>query len=146
MYEKVFVDANIIIDLIDDDRKYHLQTIKVFEYFIDKNIELYTSCVFVTTIYYIINKCAKTKINSLTEIEKINEIFTVIPFDNQDIEKTVDIMRQNSSFKDFEDTLQYHLAKKIGCEVIITNDKGFVSEEIKVFDIEKFYNFLSSSS
>jgi len=146
MYEKVFVDANIIIDLIDDDRKYHLQTIKVFEYFIDKNIELYTSCVFVTTIYYIINKYAKTKINSLIEIEKINEIFTVIPFDNQDIEKTVDIMRQNSSFKDFEDALQYHLAKKIGCEVIITNDKGFVSDGVKVFDIEKFYNFLSSSS
>ena len=36
-------------------------------------------------------------------------------------------MEKDQNFKDLEDTLQYVLAKKEGCELILSNDKNFYS-------------------
>jgi predicted nucleic acid-binding protein len=33
-------------------------------------------------------------------------------------------MKKDKKFKDFEDTMQYVLAKKVNADFIITNDKG----------------------
>ncbi|WP_283399551.1 hypothetical protein [Desulfurobacterium pacificum] len=41
-------------------------------------------------------------------------------------------MKNNSSFKNLEDTIQYVLAKKEKCDSILTNDKKFFSPDIKV--------------
>jgi predicted nucleic acid-binding protein len=40
-------------------------------------------------------------------------------FKNIELEKTIKLMQEDSDYKDFEDTLQYIIAKDIGCEVII---------------------------
>ena len=37
-----------------------------------------------------------------------------------------------------EDTIQYIMAKKEGCDLIISNDKNFVSKDIKLLISEKF--------
>ncbi len=47
-------------------------------------------------------------------------------------------MNENSSFCDLEDTLQYVLAKKAGCEVIISNDKDFFSPDLELFNSKEF--------
>ena len=38
----------------------------------------------------------------------------------------------STSFKDYEDALQYVCAKKVGADFIVTNDKGFISPDIQV--------------
>jgi predicted nucleic acid-binding protein len=47
-------------------------------------------------------------------------------------------MTQESKFADLEDTLQYALAQKAGCEAIISNDKNFFSPKIELFTSEQF--------
>lgn len=47
-------------------------------------------------------------------------------------------MLEDSVYIDLEDTIQYVMAKKHNCEIIISNDKNFVSKEIKILTSEEF--------
>ena len=61
-------------------------------------------------------------------------------FKNIELEKTIKLMQEDSDYKDFEDTLQYIIAKDIGCEVIISNDKDFISKELPLYNPKEFVN------
>jgi len=84
----------------------------------------------ITTIYYILSKVDKEK--ALNYIEDSTSVFTLIPFSNKEVIEAVNLMKNNSNFKDLEDTIQYVLAKKEKCDLILTNDKKFFSPDIKV--------------
>jgi len=47
-------------------------------------------------------------------------------------------MQSNTKHKDLEDTIQYVMAKKAGCDLILSNDRGFVSPDIALMSTEKF--------
>ena len=136
MYKKVFIDANIFIDSNDETRLSYNESYKIIPYLISHNIEIYTSCDLITTIYYILSK--KSKTNALNGIEQINKICKVIEFSNKEVSQTCELMKQNKNYKDLEDTLQYVLAKKLSCELIISNDKNFYSDEIRLISSEIF--------
>ncbi|WP_245960287.1 PIN domain-containing protein [Hydrogenothermus marinus] len=60
--KNVFVDANIIIDVFDKKRKNNQSSTKVISYLLSiKEINLYTSCDLLTTVYYILKKEDKKK-------------------------------------------------------------------------------------
>ncbi len=136
MYKKVFIDANILVDISDSTRANHEQSCRVVEYLLQSNISIFTSCDLVTTIYYILSK--KDKQEALSYIEKMNDFCTIIEFSNAEVAQTCKLMRKNPKFKDLEDTIQYILAKKQNCDLIISNDKNFASEDIKLLTPSKF--------
>lgn len=133
--KKVFVDANVIIDMFDKNRENCIVANIIMNYCVDKDLELYTSCDLVTTVYYILSKKGKKK--ALEDIKAASDIFELIPFANEDLNKAIYLMEKDQRFKDLEDTLQYVLAKKEGCDLILTNDKGFYSPDIKVVSISQ---------
>ena len=47
-------------------------------------------------------------------------------------------MKQNKNYKDFEDTLQYILAKNSSCDSIVSNDKNFFSQEMPLYTSKEF--------
>jgi predicted nucleic acid-binding protein len=47
-------------------------------------------------------------------------------------------MRENGAFDDLEDTLQYVMARKVGADLILSNDTGFVSDDIPVMRSDAF--------
>ena len=134
--KKVFVDANVIIDMFDKNRENCVVANMIMNYCVDKNIELYTSCDLVTTVYYILSKKGKKK--ALEDIKAASDIFELIPFANEDLNRAIYLMEKNQRFKDLEDTLQYVLAKKEGCDLILTNDKKFYSPDIQVATTSQF--------
>ena len=136
MYKKVFLDANVLIDSQSDNRSRHKESIRVLKYLFSNRISVYTSCDLITTIYYILAK--KDKQMALLSIEKINKFCNIIEFSNSDIEATCRLMREDKDFIDLEDTMQYILAMKEGCDLIISNDKNFKSKEIKLLNTEEF--------
>ena len=136
MYKKVFIDANIFIDTNDKDRKTYNESLNILKYLTINKIEIYTSCDLIITIYYILSK--KSKTNALNGIEQINKICKVIEFSNKEVSQTCELMKQNKNYKDLEDTLQCVLAKKLSCELIISNDKNFYSDEIRLMSSEIF--------
>ena len=133
---RVYLDANILLDFSNPERKYHLKAIQIITQCLKTNITLFTSCDIITTLYYIDSK--KSKESALNNIHKINQFVKIIDFSNSEVEQTCDLMAQNSDFKDLEDTIQYILAKKVSCDCIISNDKNFLSPDILLLNSEQF--------
>ena len=128
---KVFLDANILIDIFDDSRPFHKDSSKLFNHILDNimEYELSTSCDLLTTVYYILRR----KLDKKTVLEKIklmNKIINVIEFGNQEIDEAIYLMEKNEKFTDLEDTIQFVMARKERCDYIVTNDKGFYSHEV----------------
>jgi predicted nucleic acid-binding protein len=136
MCKKVFLDANVFIDANDEKRDPEKIALKVLDYLISSELLIFTSCDLITTIYYINSKKSKQK--ALAQIEQINQFCKIIEFSNKDVLKTTQLMRENTKYKDLEDTMQYILALKEECDLIISNDKNFVSDEIELLTTTEF--------
>ncbi len=134
----IFLDANILIDVIDSNRQNSKVSAKLFRSFIQNldSYRLFTSCDLMTTVYYILRKeLSKEKV--LSSLKIMNKVLNVVEFGNIEIESAIELMQENESFKDFEDTIQYIIAKKSNCEYIISNDKKFYSLELPILSSNK---------
>ena len=128
--KKIFFDANIFNDIFDDKRKTHQQSKEALIYALQNDIIVYTSCDIATNIYYITSKYT-TKIKALDALEVLKETVEIIPFSKDELSLAIELMRKDSDYTDIEDTIQYVLAKKTECDLIVTNDKRFVAKEIE---------------
>ncbi|MEA3491966.1 MAG: PIN domain-containing protein [Campylobacterota bacterium] len=136
-YKRVFLDANIILDMYDGNRPFHEESAEaISRLLIEKDINIFTSCDIITTLYYILSK--KGKMEALDSILDINELCIVIEFGNKEIEESCKFMKKNRNFTDLEDTIQYIMAKKSSCDLILSNDKRFVSDGITLMSSEEF--------
>lgn len=90
----------------------------------------------ISTIYYIDSKNDKKQ--ALLNIQNINQTLTIIEFSNKEIEETCNLMLKDKSYKDLEDTIQYIMAKKQKCDMIISNDINFASKDIKLLTSGEF--------
>jgi predicted nucleic acid-binding protein len=140
MVKKVFIDANIFIDQEDSSRDSEHKSLKVLTHLLNNDHALYTSCDLITTIYYILAK--KDKLKALDAVERINKICKIIEFSNSDVNTVCQLMRANPQFTDLEDTMQYALALREKCDLIISNDKNFVSEEIELLSTKQFLTII----
>ncbi|MHB1645196.1 MAG: type II toxin-antitoxin system VapC family toxin [bacterium] len=134
---KIFIDANVLIDNFDGEREFHVQSYEALNYAIRENINIYTSSDIITTIYYVLKKRFPDVIEY---IKKLSVICNIVGFNNNDLNKAVYLIEtdMNNTFKDLEDTIQYVIAKKINCDLIISNDKNFPQKDIKVLSSIKF--------
>ncbi len=135
MIKRIFVDANVIIDIYDDKRLFHAASYACLEACLKQHITLITSCDLVTTIYYITNK-TQGRVKALEAIEQIQAVFEIAPFGNRELETAVQLMQQDSDYQDLEDTIQYVLAKNVGCDLILSNDTQFISKDLQVMNSE----------
>jgi predicted nucleic acid-binding protein len=136
-YKKVFLDANVIADIYDKDRPFYPQSREAIRFLsVREDVMLFTSCDIITTLYYILSKTGKQK--ALDAIGKINKLCSVIEFANAEIEESCELMKTNKNFKDLEDTIQYVMAKKAECDLILSNDKGFASDAIELMSSSEF--------
>ena len=133
--DKVFLDANILIDLFDKERKYHEHSYKCFEYLVSNDVKIYTSSDIVTTVYYVLKKGNGPV---LDYINKLSVICDLIGFSNNELQDAVLLMKNNGRYADLEDTLQYIMAKESGCRLIISNDKDFYAHDLEVISSKEF--------
>ncbi len=133
---KIFFDANVILDIFDEKRRFHKSSYKVLEYCIKNKFDIFTSSDIITTIYYVLKKIDKKK--AFNSVKSLLKIFDLIPFGNKEVETALMLMEKHKEYVDLEDTLQYVLAKKEKCDLIITNDKKFASKEIKKISTTEF--------
>ncbi|MDP3466274.1 MAG: PIN domain-containing protein, partial [Sulfuricurvum sp.] len=125
---KYFLDANIILDLIDSDRGNLITTKEFVREVILKGDELCTSCDIFTTVYYVASKKLSSQ-NIIAELEKLLTFIDVIAIDMDTIKEAMGLMKENH---DFEDLLQYVCALRSRSDMIITNDKTFYRGEIEI--------------
>lgn len=128
---KIFLDANILIDITFESRPFSKESSELYAYLVKNSdkYRLYTSCDLLTTVYYILRKQFDKK-SVLEKIKIINKVINVIEFGGQEIDEAIYLMEKNENFSDLEDTIQYVMARKERCDYIISNDKGFFSHDV----------------
>ena len=140
MYKKIFLDANIVLDVYDNERPFSSESKQIIAGLLDdESVQLYTSCDIITTLYYVLSKHDKEK--ALDIIIGINEWCDVIEFGNREIRECCTLMKNDTKHQDLEDTIQYIMAKKVSADLILTNDRSFVSEDIKMLTSKDFLRY-----
>ena len=129
---RVFLDTNIVLDLLTQERKNHLKSKELLTHLLLNNYEIVISEDMLSTIYYI----AKNKSATVTFFQAIQEEWIIVPYGKENIAKALIFSLENNS--DLEDTLQCFCAKAHDCECVITSDKKFVNCGIDIVDYNKF--------
>jgi len=127
---RIFLDANVCLDLFDTSRHNAKTTVAWYMHHKDNSAnEFYFSGDFITTIYYVLTE--KKKLPAQQVIEAINQLSKeVVPvyLKHQDF-----LLAQrsffNTDFKDFEDLIVLHSALRAGCETLITNDQSILKRK-----------------
>lgn len=125
---KIFLDTNILVDLIADRKPFSKQAIEIFRSTEKNKTQLFTSSHSIATTHYLLKKYVEEK-----ELRKIIfnllELLNVIPVD-------IDVLKKGllSNHKDFEDAVQILCASSItGINYIVTrNTKDYKTSEISV--------------
>ena len=131
--KRVFLDTNIVLDLLGFREPFYKYAAKIATLADQGKIKLFVSAITFATANYILAKYYAKDI-AIDKLRKFNIFTTICSIDEEVIEKGL-----NSSFKDFEDALQYFSALKMNCNYIITrNSKDFKDAEIPVMTAEEF--------
>ncbi len=132
---KIFLDANIIVDILDETSYDNTLALEVLRLVRLSDTTIYISPTTFAITFYIFTKRNKTKSN----VRKILvEFFREFNFTTE----SQSIMKQvlTSDFTDLEDALQYFSVKDAGIKVIITKNKKDFKETgtVKIFHPEEF--------
>ena len=126
--KKIFVDTNIILDLIADRRPFSKFAIEIFSKAEDKKLKLYTSSHSIATTHYLLKKYIEEK-KLRNVLYDLLDYIQVIPVDLDVIKKGL-----KSKHKDFEDAIQMlcsYSVEKMDC-IVTRNIKDFRDCEIPV--------------
>ncbi|MEP7268661.1 MAG: PIN domain-containing protein [Saprospiraceae bacterium] len=126
---KIFVDTNILVDLIADRQPFSKYAVELFTRAETDLVTLYTSSHSIATTHYLLKKYIHEK--ELREVLiHLLDYITVISVDLSIIKKSL-----KSNYKDFEDALQIYSAHSVeGIECIVTrNLKDFKGAHIPVY-------------
>lgn len=127
MMENVFVDTNIIIDLLAKREPFYKDAQDLFTLSDNKEIQLCISSLSFANAYYSVIKHHK-EVDAKKYLAKFKVLVKVLPFEDRSIELAL-----ASDFNDFEDALQYYIAMDHQSDIIITrNKKDFKSSKIPV--------------
>ena len=139
----VFIDANVLLDIYDETRVFHTDSLKSITALAERyDVVLFTSCDIITTLYYVLAK--NNKAHALEMILDISELCDIVEFSNKEVLKSCEMMMlENSPYKDLEDTIQFVLAQKARCKLILSNDKKFVSPTVELLTTKKYASKLS---
>ena len=130
---RIFLDTNVILDLLGERIPFFDSIAKVATLADQKKLTLVVSPLSFTTTDYVLNKYESSE-SVLNKLRKFKIICEVCEINEETIDKAL-----NSSFKDFEDALQYFTALQSNCSVIITrNGKDFKHSTIPIMTAEEY--------
>lgn len=136
--KKVFIDTNILVDLIADRRPFSKFAIQLFSKAEERKIKIYTSSHSIATTHYLLKKYIDEK--ELRDVlHNILDYLNIVAIDIDVIKKGL-----KSKHKDFEDALQIISAysiDKLDC-IVTRNTKDFKSSEILVLTPDELVKYL----
>jgi len=133
MNSKIFIDSDIILDLLCKRVPHYEYAAEVFTLGDYRKIELVTTSVVYANVFYLLRKILGIE-KAKEYLRKLRIMVGVIPVD----EKIVDLAL-NSKFSDFEDGLQYFTARENGITILLTrNIRDYKEDDIVVQTPEEF--------
>lgn len=140
MKPAVFVDTNIILDLLARREPFYPAAARFFSIAETGDIELHVSSLTFANLFYILRKETSAH-QAVAILKKFKLLVTVQPVDNKIIEQAL-----ASGFNDFEDAIQYFTALNNGCGAIITrNARDYRNTAIPVCTAEEYIGLLKEN-
>ena len=131
---KIFIDANILLDILLSARKNHKKAVKAYSIVCDRYEILVSSENILTTIEYIANKNGTDCKVIWKFFNNLTQNFEIVNFSSI-LDEALAIYKNacNKSIKiDFEDLLQIESAIKSNCLAFLTEDKEILNSEFKI--------------
>jgi predicted nucleic acid-binding protein len=120
MKDKLFLDTNVVIDLLGEREPFYETVARIATLADRGEIELVVSALTYSTLYYVLSRF-EHKENVKSKIRKLKVIAITSDLTDKILEKAL-----SSKFGDFEDSLQYNCALDSETHILITrNGKDF---------------------
>ncbi len=133
MKTKLFIDTNIMLDLLGERIPFYNSIAKIATLADKSQVTLVASALSYATVSYFLTKF-ENKEKAKDKLRKFKIISEICDLDEVIIEKGL-----NSNFPDFEDSLQYFSALKSNCSILITrNGKDFKESQIPVMTADEY--------
>jgi predicted nucleic acid-binding protein len=138
LIHSVFVDTDIILDLLTKREPFYLHAARLFSNIERQKITACVSSLIFANLFDILRK--ETSAPKAIEIlKKLRRLVTVLPVDDNIISQALD-----AGFTDFEDAIQYHTALSKGLTYLLTrNVKDYRKPIITVCTAEDFLSRVS---
>ena len=114
---RVFLDTNILLDIIEGREKYLLASSNVFDLGIRGQIQMFATPLTFANCVYTARKNVGYE-NAIKGLKALKGYVKAAKMDDVQVEEAL-----NSGMPDFEDMLQYEAALASKCDVIVTRDK-----------------------
>ena len=132
--KKIFVDTNIVIDLLSRREPFFEEAASLFSLADKKQIELTVSSLTIANVSYALLRQMESN-NAKSILRKLRLIVSILSLDD----KIIGLALNDNTFSDFEDGLQYFTAIENEQELIITkNLKDFKNSKLPVMTARQF--------
>jgi predicted nucleic acid-binding protein len=133
MTERIFVDTDIILDLLGNREPFYIHAAELFSLADKGEITLCVSSLSFSNLNYLLSKQYSAD-QAKKRLLKFKTLVSVLAVTDKIVELAL-----SSDFKDFEDGLQYFTATENGIKRLLTrNLKDFRTAEIMVMTAEQF--------
>ncbi len=131
--EKVFVDTDIVLDLLGNREPFYIHSANLFSAADKNEIKIYVSSLSFTNLNYILSKQFSSE-QAKKKLFKFKTLVTVLSVSDKIVELAL-----SSDFKDFEDGVQYFTAIENNINILLTrNIKDYKAALIPVMTAEQF--------
>jgi predicted nucleic acid-binding protein len=133
MTKKIFVDTDVVLDLLARREPFYKYAAKLFTNADKQEVAICVSSLCFGNLNYILSK-QKSASEARKILSRFKVLVNVLPVDDKVIELAL-----NSDFRDFEDAIQYYCAIENGIKILVTrNLKDFKQARIPVLTAEEF--------
>ena len=134
----ILIDTNVVLDFILHRQPFYSAAENIVETANLKIISAYVSASSVTDVYYLARRELRDRNLALQLLKNFLKIVKVAAVSEKEIESAL-----NLSWRDFEDAVQYSVAKSNEMDYIITrNIEDFSGSEVAVMTPEDFCRIL----
>jgi predicted nucleic acid-binding protein len=131
---KVFLDANVLVSVLNKEYPLFLYSSRVLSLANDKNFQLYTSSLCLAIAFYFSSK-KSGEVLAKSKIQALCQHLSIAIISESAVKKSLNDPR----VIDLEDGFQYYAAIEAGCESIVTeNISDYFFSEIEVLSSEQF--------
>ena len=129
---RLFLDTNIVIDLLDRREPFCHDAVQLFTMAYNKQVQLIVSPMTYTTASFLLHRHGAEGVRNL--LSNFRQLSRVATADERTIDDSL-----ASQFNDFEDAMQYYCALKAKADIIITrNGKDFSASKLPVMSATEY--------
>ena len=140
---KLFLDTNVLIDFMSERLPHYIEAAAILSFAVDHRCDVAVSSLSMVTSNFICCERGKMPLadwkRKANLIKNFVEVCSIEPHDI--------FFACDSDWDDFEDNVQYIIAKRSGCNVIVSrNVRDFVTSDIPVMTPNGILEFLERKS